>query len=114
MNVKQRTIKSEIVISGLGLHTGKPVTMTLKPAPDDNGNTTRRLDLENQPGVVVDAETVSETSRARSIYEHGACVSTIEHLMAALVGLQIDNELIDTDGPEVPIMDGSSAPFVKA
>ena len=114
MNVKQRTIKSEIVISGVGLHTGRPVTMTLKPAPEHHWYKFRRIDLENQPTVLVDADNVSDTSRGTTISQNGARVSTIEHLMAALVGLQIDNVLIDIDGPEVPIMDGSSAPFVKA
>src|SRR5690606_8011887 len=74
----------------------------------------RRIDLEHQPVVLVDADNVSDTSRGTTISQNGARVSTIEHLMAALVGLQIDNVLIDIDGPEVPIMDGSSAPFVKA
>jgi len=113
MNVKQRTIKSEITISGVGLHTGKQVTMTLKPAPEHHWYKFRRIDLENQPIVLVDADNVSDTSRGTTISQNGASVSTIEHLMAALVGLQIDNVLIDIDGPEVPIMDGSSAPFVK-
>lgn len=113
MNVKQRTIKSEIVISGVGLHTGEPVTMTLKPAPEHHWYKFRRIDLENKPEVLVDADNVSDTSRGTTISQNGARVSTIEHLMAALVGLQIDNVLIDIDGPEVPIMDGSSAPFVK-
>src|SRR5690606_26930913 len=113
MNVKQRTIKSEITISGVGLHTGKPVTMTLKPAPEHHWYKFRRIDLENKPTILVDADHVSDTSRGTTISQNGASVSTIEHLMASLVGLQIDNVLIDIDGPEVPIVDGSSAPFVK-
>ncbi|WP_181182410.1 bifunctional UDP-3-O-[3-hydroxymyristoyl] N-acetylglucosamine deacetylase/3-hydroxyacyl-ACP dehydratase [Sphingobacterium lumbrici] len=113
MNVKQRTIKSNITISGVGLHTGKYVTMTLTPAPENHWFKFRRVDLENQPVVAVDADNVSDTSRGTTISQNGASVSTIEHLMAALIGLQLDNILIDIDGPEVPILDGSSAIFVK-
>lgn len=113
MNTKQRTIKSEITISGVGLHTGKSVTLVLKPAPENHWFKFRRVDMEGQPMVNVDADNVSDTSRGTTISENGATVSTIEHLMAALVGLQVDNVLIDLDGPEVPILDGSSAVFVE-
>jgi UDP-3-O-[3-hydroxymyristoyl] N-acetylglucosamine deacetylase/3-hydroxyacyl-[acyl-carrier-protein] dehydratase len=113
MNVKQRTIKSNITISGVGLHTGKYVTMTLIPAPENHWFKFRRVDLEDQPVVAVDADNVSDTSRGTTISQNGASVSTIEHLMAALIGLQLDNILIDIDGPEVPILDGSSAIFVQ-
>jgi len=113
MNTKQRTIKSEVVISGIGLHTGKSVTLTLRPAPENHWFKFRRIDLEGQPIVSVDADNVSDTSRGTTISENGASVSTIEHLMAALVGLQVDNVLIDLDGPEVPILDGSSSIFVQ-
>ncbi len=112
MNAKQRTIKSEISISGIGLHTGRSVTLTMKPAPENHWFKFRRVDLDGQPTVAVDADNVSDTSRGTTISENGASVSTIEHLMAALVGLEVDNVLIDIDGPEVPILDGSSAPFV--
>ncbi len=112
MNAKQRTIKSEISISGIGLHTGRSVTLTMKPAPENHWFKFRRVDLDGQPTVAVDADNVSDTSRGTTISENGASVSTIEHLMAALVGLEVDNLLIDIDGPEVPILDGSSAPFV--
>src|SRR5690606_18860899 len=113
MNEKQRTIKSELTVSGVGLHTGRNVTMTLKPAPENHWYKFRRTDLPDQPMVTVDADNVTDTSRGTTISQNGASVSTIEHLMAALVGLQIDYILIDIDGPEVLIMDGSSAPFVK-
>ncbi|GGH21241.1 bifunctional UDP-3-O-[3-hydroxymyristoyl] N-acetylglucosamine deacetylase/3-hydroxyacyl-ACP dehydratase [Sphingobacterium alkalisoli] len=113
MNVKQRTIKSNITISGVGLHTGKYVTMTLTPASENHWFKFRRVDLEGQPVVAVDADNVSDTSRGTTISQNGASVSTIEHLMAALIGLQLDNILIDIDGPEVPILDGSSAVFVQ-
>lgn len=113
MNTKQRTIKSEISISGVGLHTGKFVTLTLKPAPENHWFKFRRIDVEGNPIVTVDADNVSDTSRGTTISENEVSVSTIEHLMAALVGLQIDNILIDLDGPEVPILDGSSAVFIE-
>ena len=113
MNVKQRTIKSTISISGVGLHTGKSVTIQLHPAPENHWYRFRRIDLEGSPIILADADNVTDTSRGTTISQNGASVSTIEHLLAALVGLQIDNVLIDIDGPEVPIMDGSSTPFVK-
>ena len=113
MNVKQRTIKSEITVSGIGLHTGKSVTLTLRPAPENHWFKFRRIDIEGQPIISVDADNVTDTSRGTTISENGASVSTIEHLMAALVGLQIDNVLIDLDGPEVPILDGSSAIYIE-
>lgn len=113
MNVKQRTIKAPVSVSGVGLHTGKYVTMTLNPAPENHWYKFRRTDLDGQPTVLVDADHVTDTSRGTTISQNGASVSTIEHLMAALVGLQIDNILVDIDGPEVPIMDGSSYPFIE-
>src|SRR5690554_6150330 len=113
MNEKQRTIKAPVTISGVGLHTGKHVTMTLKPAPENHWYKFRRVDLPDQPTVLTDVDNVSDTSRGTTISQNGASVSTIEHLLAALVGLQVDNVLIDIDGPEVPIMDGSSYPFVE-
>src|SRR5690606_41991287 len=97
MNVKQRTIQSEIAISGIGLHTGKAVNMKIKPAPEFHWYKFKRVDLEGGPIVAVDADNVSDTSRGTTISQHGASISTIEHLMAALVGLQIDNVLIEID-----------------
>ncbi|MFD2966970.1 bifunctional UDP-3-O-[3-hydroxymyristoyl] N-acetylglucosamine deacetylase/3-hydroxyacyl-ACP dehydratase [Sphingobacterium bambusae] len=113
MNVKQRTISSEIAISGIGLHTGKIVNMTLKPAPEFHWFKFKRVDIAGSPIVAVDADNVSDTSRGTTITQNGASVSTIEHLMAAFVGLQIDNVLIEIDGPEVPILDGSSKIYVE-
>lgn len=113
MNVKQRTIQSEISISGIGLHTGKIVNMKIKPAAEFHWYKFKRVDLEGQPMVAVDADNVSDTSRGTTIMQNGASVSTIEHLMAAFVGLQIDNILIEIDGPEVPILDGSSRIYVE-
>jgi len=113
MNVKQRTIKSEVKISGVGLHTGKQVSLTIKPAPENHWYKFQRVDLEGNPIVEVDADNVSDVSRGTTISQNGASISTIEHLMAALVGLQLDNILIEIDGPEVPILDGSSNTFIE-
>jgi len=113
MNVKQRTIKSDIAISGVGLHTGRSVNLLIKPAPENHWYKFKRVDLEHQPIVAVDADHVTDTSRGTTITQHGASISTIEHLMAALVGLQVDNVLIELDGPEVPILDGSSSVYVE-
>jgi len=112
MNVKQRTIKSDVKFSGVGLHTGKQVNVTLRPAPENHWYKFKRIDLDGQPIVSVDADNVSNTARGTTITQNGASVSTIEHLMAALVGLQLDNVLIEIDAPEVPILDGSSAIFI--
>lgn len=109
---KQHTIKSATSISGKGLHTGVPVTMTFHPAEPDHGIIFRRTDLEGQPLVHADVDLVVDTSRGTTLKENGAKVHTVEHVMAALMGLGIDNALIDLDGPEPPIMDGSSRAFI--
>ncbi|WP_028980005.1 bifunctional UDP-3-O-[3-hydroxymyristoyl] N-acetylglucosamine deacetylase/3-hydroxyacyl-ACP dehydratase [Sporocytophaga myxococcoides] len=114
MNVKQHTIKSPVSISGVGLHTGVKVNMTFVPAPPNHGIVFQRVDLENQPIVEADVDYVVDLSRGTTIEKNGARVSTVEHTLAALMGLQIDNVLIQIDGPETPIMDGSSLPFVEA
>jgi UDP-3-O-[3-hydroxymyristoyl] N-acetylglucosamine deacetylase/3-hydroxyacyl-[acyl-carrier-protein] dehydratase len=114
MNIKQRTIKSPVSVSGSGLHTGEKVTMTFNPAPENHGYKFRRIDVEGMPVIDADCDNVTDTSRGTTISQNGASVSTIEHVLAALVGLEIDNVLIDMDGPETPIMDGSSIQFVEA
>src|ERR1700740_1527021 len=114
MNVKQKTIKSPVTVSGTGLHTGEKVTMTFNPAPENHGFKFRRVDIEGSPVIDADVDNVTDTSRGTTISQNGASVSTIEHVLAALVGLEIDNVLIDMDGPETPIMDGSSIQFVEA
>ena len=114
MNVKQHTIKRPITISGVGLHTGVKVNMTFLPAPTNHGIKFQRVDLDNQPIVEADVDNVVDLSRGTTIEKNGARVNTVEHTLAALVGLQIDNVLIQLDGPEPPIMDGSSQPFVEA
>lgn len=110
----QSTIGKEVSISGIGLHTGKDVTLTFKPAPVNHGYKFKRIDLPNTPLVQADVSKVISTNRGTTIQHGEATISTIEHALAALAGLQIDNVLIEIDGPEVPIMDGSSQPFVNA
>lgn len=114
MNVKQRTIKAEITVSGVGLHTGKAVTMKFKPAPENHGYKFQRVDIEGAPVIDADVDNVTDTSRGTTISQNGASVSTVEHVLAALVGLEIDNILIELNGPEVPIMDGSAIQFIEA
>jgi UDP-3-O-[3-hydroxymyristoyl] N-acetylglucosamine deacetylase/3-hydroxyacyl-[acyl-carrier-protein] dehydratase len=114
MDVKQRTIKSPISVSGTGLHTGMPVTMTFKPAPENHGYKFRRVDLEGSPVIDADVDNVTDTSRGTTISQNGASVSTVEHVLAALVGAEVDNVMIELDGPETPIMDGSSILFMEA
>ncbi|HEY4788122.1 MAG TPA: bifunctional UDP-3-O-[3-hydroxymyristoyl] N-acetylglucosamine deacetylase/3-hydroxyacyl-ACP dehydratase [Bacteroidales bacterium] len=114
MIVKQRTIQKPVSVKGKGLHTGVDVELTFNPAPDNHGYKFRRIDLEGQPIISAVAENVVDTSRGTTIEEKGIRVSTIEHVMSALVGLGIDNVLIDVNGPETPIADGSSLYFVNA
>jgi UDP-3-O-[3-hydroxymyristoyl] N-acetylglucosamine deacetylase/3-hydroxyacyl-[acyl-carrier-protein] dehydratase len=110
--VFQQTIKDELTISGAGIHTGKSVTMRLKPAEPNTGINFQRIDLPEKTIIKADVDNVVETNRSTTLEVKGARVSTIEHLMAALVGMEIDNLLIEIDGEEVPILDGSSQPFV--
>jgi UDP-3-O-[3-hydroxymyristoyl] N-acetylglucosamine deacetylase/3-hydroxyacyl-[acyl-carrier-protein] dehydratase len=114
MNIKQRTIKASVSVSGSGLHTGEKVTLTFNPAPENHGYKFRRVDVAGMPVIDADVDNVTDTSRGTTISQNGASVSTIEHVLAALVGLEVDNVLIDMDGPETPIMDGSSIQFVEA
>lgn len=110
----QATISQPISLSGKGLHTGKNVTITFIPAPENHGIIFKRVDLPQQPTVKALIENVFDTSRGTSIKENGAEVRTIEHLMAALAGMQIDNLLIEIDAEETPILDGSSRLYVEA
>lgn len=110
---KQRTIKKEVSLTGTGLHTGAHVTMTFKPASIDSGYKFQRVDLEGKPIIPALAEYVIDTSRGTTIGRGEARVSTIEHVMAAVYSLGIDNILIEIDGPETPIMDGSAIEFLK-
>ncbi|MFN3940253.1 MAG: bifunctional UDP-3-O-[3-hydroxymyristoyl] N-acetylglucosamine deacetylase/3-hydroxyacyl-ACP dehydratase, partial [Chitinophagales bacterium] len=110
----QHTIKKQVTVAGVGLHTGQEVVMTFHPAPANHGIKFRRIDLENQPVIDADVDNVVDTARGTTIAKNGAKVSTVEHTLAALVGLGIDNVLIEVNGPETPIMDGSSKVFVEA
>ena len=112
--MRQRTIKQPITVTGTGLHTGQNVSMTFKPAPENHGFKFQRIDLPGNPLIDVDVDNVSDTSRGTTIEQNSASVSTIEHVLASLVGLQLDNVLIELDGPETPIMDGSSILFIEA
>ena len=113
MKTFQHTILNEGTISGVGLHTGKVSILKFLPAKINFGIRFQRVDLGNKPIIKADVDNVIEVERGTTISENNGKVSTIEHLLAALVGLQIDNILIQIDGPEVPIMDGSSIEFVK-
>lgn len=112
--VKQKTIQSEITLKGVGLHTGKEVTMTFKPAPVNNGFTFVRVDLEGQPIIEADATYVVNTQRGTNLEKLGVMIQTPEHVLAALVGCDLDNVIIELDASELPIMDGSSKYFVEA
>ncbi len=112
MHIKQHTIKEEVSIEGVGLHTGHKTKLTFCPARPDHGIRFQRIDLEDQPIVEADADYVVDVSRGTTLEKNGARVGTVEHMLAALVGLQIDNVLVKIDGPECPILDGSSAPFI--
>jgi len=112
MSVKQQTIKKSVTISGVGLHTGKKVNLTFVPALENHGYKFQRIDLPGQPIIDADVDNVVDTSRGTTLEQNGAKVHTTEHVLAALVALEIDNVLIQLDGPEMPIMDGSAMPFV--
>jgi UDP-3-O-[3-hydroxymyristoyl] N-acetylglucosamine deacetylase/3-hydroxyacyl-[acyl-carrier-protein] dehydratase len=111
---KQHTLCESISISGTGLHTGILVDMTLQPANPGFGIQFQRVDLPNQPVIKADCDFVTDTSRGTTLQVGDAKVSTVEHILAALVGKGVDNLLIELNGPEIPIMDGSSAPFIEA
>lgn len=109
----QHTIKEEITISGAGIHTGQSVTMRLKPSGPNTGIVFQRVDLPEKTLIKADVDNVVETNRSTTLEVNGARVSTVEHLLASLVGMQIDNLLIEIDGEEVPILDGSAQPFIE-
>ena len=109
----QHTLHCSISISGTGLHTGVLVDMTLKPANPGFGIQFQRIDMPNQPIIKADCDLVTDTSRGTTLQVGDAKVSTVEHVLAALVGMGVDNVLIELNGPEIPIMDGSSMPFIE-
>lgn len=113
MNEKQRTLKAPVSFVGVGLHTGEKVKVTICPAKENHGYKFQRVDLEGQPVIKADCDLVVATNRGTTLEQNGARVYTVEHILAALHGNMIDNALIQIDGPEMPIMDGSSYPFVE-
>ena len=112
--VKQKTIRTEVSLTGVGLHTGKEVKMTFKPAPINNGYTFVRLDLEGHPVIEADANFVVNTQRGTNLEKLGVKIQTPEHVLAAVVGCDLDNIIIELNASELPIMDGSSKYFVEA
>lgn len=111
---KQKTLAQEISLKGVGLHTGKEVILTFKPAPENFGFAFKRVDLEGEPIIEADANYVSNTQRGTCLEKNGVKIQTSEHVLAALVGMQVDNAVIELDASEPPIMDGSSKYFVEA
>jgi len=112
MHLHQRTVDGEIGCTGIGLHTGKKITLTIKPLPPNSGIRFHRNDLVSSPHILARLENVVDTRLATTIAQDGHIVSTIEHLMSAFAGMGIDNALVELDGPEVPIMDGSAGPYM--
>ena len=112
--MKQFTIQKPVSVQGVGLHTGKTVMLTFKPAAENHGYRFQRVDLPDQPVIPADVKLVVSTNRGTTLRNGEAQVSTVEHVLSALTGLGIDNVLLEIDGPEMPIMDGTSMPFVEA
>jgi len=113
-DIKQKTIGNNVSLKGVGLHTGKNVTLTFKPAPENSGFSFKRIDLEGAPLIEADANYVTNTQRGTCLEKNGVTIQTCEHVLAALVGLDIDNAVLELDASEPPIMDGSSKFFVEA
>jgi len=114
MSEKQRTLAKEVSLNGKGLHTGINVTITFKPAPANHGYKFCRTDLPGKPVIDALAENVTDTSRGTTLTQNGASVSTIEHALAALHGLRVDNAIIELNGPEAPIMGGAAWKFTES
>lgn len=112
--LKQKTIQKEVTLTGVGLHTGKDVTMVFKPAPENSGYTFVRVDLKDKPSIQAKVDYVTTTERGTNFEKGGVSINTPEHVLAAAAGLQIDNLIIEIDASEPPIMDGSSKFFVEA
>lgn len=110
--IKQRTLKQPVRATGVGLHSGEKIYLSVLPAPVDTGIVFRRTDVSPAVDIPANAHTVGETTLSSTLVKDGVKVSTVEHLMSALAGLGIDNAIIELDAPEVPIMDGSAGPFV--
>ena len=114
MNFRQRTIENDVSLSGVGLHTGEKVELTFKPAPVNTGFNFVRTDLEGHPAIEANANFVTNTQRGTNLEKNGVIVNTSEHVLASIVGCDIDNIIIEMNAPEPPIMDGSSKFFVEA
>ena len=112
--LKQQTIQNEVSLEGVGLHTGKQVKLTFKPAPENTGYVFKRVDLEGEPIIEADVCYVTDTKRGTNLEKNGVKIQTSEHVLAACVGLEIDNVIIELNASEPPIMDGSSKYFVQA
>ena len=110
--IRQRTLKNAIRATGVGLHTGEKVYLTVRPAPVDTGIVFRRVDLDPVEEIIACAENVGETTLSSTLVRDGIKVGTVEHLLSAMAGLGIDNAYVEVSAPEVPIMDGSAGPFV--
>ena len=110
---KQTTIAKEVSLTGVGLHTGKEVTLTFKPSEPGSGYVFKRVDLEGSPCIAADVNYVSNTKRGTCLEKNGVIIQTCEHVLAALVGMDIDNVFIELNASEPPIMDGSSKYFVE-
>jgi UDP-3-O-[3-hydroxymyristoyl] N-acetylglucosamine deacetylase len=110
--IRQRTLKNVIRATGVGLHTGEKVYLTLRPAGPDTGIVFRRVDLPEPVDIPAKAENVGDTRLSTTLIKDGARISTVEHLLSAFAGLGVDNAYVDVSAPEVPIMDGSAGPFV--
>ncbi|MEY1662611.1 UDP-3-O-acyl-N-acetylglucosamine deacetylase [Isoalcanivorax beigongshangi] len=110
--IKQRTLKNVIRATGIGLHTGEKVYLTVRPAPIDTGIIFRRVDLDPVVEIEADAENVGETTLSSTLVKDGVKVGTVEHFLSAMAGLGIDNAYVELSAPELPIMDGSAGPFV--
>ena len=110
--IRQRTLKNVIRATGVGLHTGEKVYLTLRPAAPDTGIVFRRVDLDPPVDIAARPENVGETQLSTTLVRDGVRISTVEHLLSAMAGLGIDNAYVDLSAPEVPIMDGSAGPFV--
>lgn len=113
MSIHQRTLAAPVTFSGVGLHTGEKVTLSIHPAPANHGYVFKRVDLEGQPTIKASIDNVVSTKRGTTLEEKGAKVHTTEHVLAAIFGCEVDNALIELNGPEVPIMDGSAQLFVQ-
>jgi len=114
MSDKQKTLKEEVSLSGIGLHTGREVTLTIKPAKENTGFVFIRTDLEGRPHIEADVNYVTTTERGTTLEKLGVRIHTCEHLLAALVGCDIDNAILEMNSAEPPILDGSSKFFVEA